>query len=147
MAIFTEDNFQSADVVLTPCDTYTSFCCGQDQAARNCCSTGAGTVRIPAGAAMLSLAAGTGTSTATFVILSTSLVSVTPSATSCASTDTSNVSPLKVEDCSAERNATIGLGVALGCAVAAAAFLWYLWRDGKKLKNVPLANPTRGELE
>ncbi|KAH8750874.1 hypothetical protein BGZ57DRAFT_119381 [Hyaloscypha finlandica] len=43
----------SVDVVMTPCGDYTYFCCGQDNAARSCCTSRNGTVLLAAGTAIL----------------------------------------------------------------------------------------------
>ena len=43
----------SVDMALTPCGDYTYFCCGQDDAARTCCTLGNGTVLLAAGTAIL----------------------------------------------------------------------------------------------
>jgi len=132
------ESFESADVVMTPCDTYTSFCCGQNEAARNCCSTGTGAVRIPAGAAMLSLATDKDASVATSVLLSTVAVSFTTTALSCASTNASSTLQPMVGDCNAEKNAKIGVAAGLGAALACALVaLLYQWRRINRLTRVP----------
>lgn len=92
---------------------------------------------------MLSLAAGDGSPAATSLIVSTALVSITASATSCASTSTSTALGSGVGNCSTEKNATIGVAVGLGCAVAGVLFLLYLWRDAKKRINELTKPPMR----
>ncbi|EEP76148.1 predicted protein [Uncinocarpus reesii 1704] len=104
--------FRSSDVVLTPCDRYTTFCCGQNEAARNCCNTENGTVNVIAGAAIFPPAESTTDPTST----ATSSPTILPQ--DCQS---SNCQPPKI--------AAIVLGAAFGCVSVLAGYLWYRRRQ------------------
>lgn len=129
---FSGDNAVIPDVILTPCDTIYTFCCGQDEAARNCCDTRNGTVRLAAASAGPILVAGDTASvtvdpsslprvTVTSVISSTTTLLSTPSGGSATGS------------CKSDNKATIGVGAGLGAAflvmAAVAAFFAYKWRE------------------
>jgi hypothetical protein len=124
-------NFRSADVVLIPCDTYT-FCCGQDKAARDCCDSGNGSVRIPAGSAMFAKDQTSGSGISSIACSSTILATATVTTTA-----SSSISALTgSSSCDSQKNATIGVGAGLGATLlvvaAAAAFFAYKWRSTKR---------------
>jgi hypothetical protein len=106
----------SADVVMTPCGDYTYFCCGQDNAARSCCTSGNGTVLLAAGTA----------------ILPTATITATTSPTNCPPTNSTTAGI--ANNCESRKNvvpvgAVAGLGVALGVAVLTVVILAVLWRS------------------
>jgi hypothetical protein len=109
----------SVDVVMTPCGDYTYFCCGQDDAARSCCTSGNGTVLVAAGTAIMP------TATVTY----TNTITGTSSITSCPSIDTSASAALK--NCESTNNTVpiaAGLGAALGIAIITAVAFAVMWR-------------------
>lgn len=128
------EDLRSADVILTPCDLYTTFCCGQDQAARNCCDTSNGTVRIPAGSAILP------TSTVTV-----SDTRSTSSPTDCPSTTMSTAPTI---NCQPQQKAIIGVGAALGSATLLAVLLsgWFYDQRRKADRRSRLAEQRYQDL-
>ncbi|KAI9774140.1 MAG: hypothetical protein M1840_005233 [Geoglossum simile] len=106
-------DFQQADALLTVCDTYNVFCCGQDDRARACCNSGNGTVRLTAAEVIPPKPP---TSTATNVT----------SPTTCP----------QLSNCTREMNRSIGLGAALGVltvVLAAVSVDW--WNKRSMLKT------------
>lgn len=118
------DEFNSADIVLILCDTYTRFCCGQDDAVRNCCSTGNGIVRLPAAEPMLNELGGGG-NPSTVTVTTTMLVGAS-------STGSPSTVPGASVDCSTQQSAAIGVGGGLRVVVLAAGFFAYKWGDSRK---------------
>ncbi|KFZ19986.1 hypothetical protein V501_00366 [Pseudogymnoascus sp. VKM F-4519 (FW-2642)] len=110
---------RNADSFLLPCDGYNSFCCGQNQAARNCCSTGNGGFAIPAGFAMLfeSELPSTMTISTTIIATTTASPTVSPSSTSTAATG----------NCGPQKTTTIGVGAALGGLILIALAILGFW--------------------
>jgi hypothetical protein len=111
---------RQADVVLTICDTYNSFCCGQDDRARACCDSGNGTVRLTAAEIML-------TST-----------SQSPTATATATNFTCPSTSPQLGNCTHEMNRSIGLGAALGVltvVLAAVSVDWWNKRNMLKARR------------
>ncbi|PMD25422.1 hypothetical protein NA56DRAFT_642429 [Hyaloscypha hepaticicola] len=110
----------SVDMALTPCGDYTYFCCGQDDAARTCCTLGNGTVLLAAGTAILP------TATVTY----TNTITGTGSLTTCLSTGTAATAALN--DCQST-NHTIpiaaGLGAALGVVAITAVAFAVMWKQ------------------
>jgi hypothetical protein len=109
----------SVDVVMTPCGDYTYFCCGQDDAARTCCTEGNGTVLLAAGTAILP------TATVTY----TDTITGTGSLTTCLSTGTAATAGLN--DCKSTNHTVpiaAGLGAALGVAAITAVAFAVMWK-------------------
>ncbi|KAH8792309.1 hypothetical protein F5882DRAFT_516686 [Hyaloscypha sp. PMI_1271] len=104
----------SVDVVMTPCGDYTYFCCGQDDAARSCCTSGNGTVLLAAGTAILP------TATVTY---NNTVAAPTCTATSNINQSTKNTVPV---------GAAAGLGVVSGVALIILAVLVGMWGWRKK---------------
>lgn len=116
-----------ADVLMIPCDNYNTFCCGQNEAARQCCSNGNGTVRIPAGSAVFPAG-----SNSTLTITSI----VTTTATGAVNTVTVNA-----DNANSHNRTTIGLGAGLGVALAVVSGLLLvtglrLWRIDKEMRRM-----------
>jgi hypothetical protein len=110
----------SVDVVMTPCGDYTYFCCGQDDAARTCCTEGNGTVLLAAGTAILP------TATVTY----TDTITGTGSLTTCLSTGTAATTGLN--DCKSTNHIVpiaAGLGAALGVAAITAVAFAVMWKQ------------------
>jgi len=109
----------SVDVVMTPCGDYTYFCCGQDDAARSCCTSGNGTVLLAAGTAILP------TATVTY----NNTIAATTSPTGCPldnSTAASNIN--QSAKSTVPVGAVAGLGVVSGVALIVLAVLVVMWR-------------------
>jgi hypothetical protein len=110
----------SVDVVMTPCGDYTYFCCGQDDAARTCCTLGNGTVLLAAGTAILP------TATVTY----TNTITGTGSLTTCLSTGTGATAALN--DCQSTNHTVpiaAGLGAALGVVAITAVAFAVMWKQ------------------
>jgi hypothetical protein len=110
----------SVDVVMTPCGDYTYFCCGQDAAARSCCTSGNGTVLLAAGTAILP------TATVTY----NNTIAATTSPTGCPldnSTAASNIN--RSAKSTVPVGAVAGLGVVSGVALIILAVLVVMWRE------------------
>jgi hypothetical protein len=117
----------SVDVVMTPCGDYTYFCCGQDDAARSCCTSGNGTVLLAAGTAILP------TATVTY----NNTIAATTSPTGCPldnSTAASNINQSTKN--TVPVGAAAALGVALGVPLIALIILAVLmWRKAHPAKE------------
>jgi hypothetical protein len=109
----------SVDVVMTPCGDYTYFCCGQDDAARSCCTSGNGTVLLAAGTAILPTATVTYNNTIAATTSPTGCPSDNSTATSNTNQPTKNTVPV---------GAAAGLGGVLGVALIILAVLIAMWR-------------------
>ncbi len=110
----------SVDVAMTPCGDYTYFCCGQDDAARTCCTFSNGTVFLAAGTAILP------TATATY----TNTITGTGSLTTCLSTGTA--ATVALNDCQSTNHTVpiaAGLGAALGVVAITAVAFAVMWRQ------------------
>lgn len=110
----------AVDVVMTPCGDYTYFCCGQDDAARTCCTEGNGTVLLAAGTAILP------TATVTY----TDTITGTGSLTTCLSTGTAATAGLN--GCQSTNHTVpiaAGLGAALGVAAITAVAFAVMWKQ------------------
>jgi hypothetical protein len=107
---------------MLPCGRYTSFCCGQGEAARNCCTTENGVVEVPAGYVV-------------FLDLATTTVCESASCTAIPSPESSSgARQFELKDM-----VGIGVGFAAGLviAAAAAAFFWVKWRTtNTRYKNL-----------
>jgi hypothetical protein len=121
---------------MTPCGDYTYFCCGQDDAARACCTLGNGTVLLAAGTAILP------TATVTY----TNTVTGTGSVTTCLSTGTAGTAALN--DCQSTNNnvpIAAGLGAALVAAAITAVTFAVMWQQkSKRLKVLEEASRYTG---
>jgi hypothetical protein len=118
-----------ADVIITPCNTIYTFCCGNDEAGRECCNTGNGTFRIDAGAAEQSTASA----------VSTSTIFVTSTATISAATVSVS------GDVETQKRIAIGLGVGLGAlAIIAAALVYWLMSKKVAEKQAIIDRQARG---
>lgn len=122
-------------MILTPCEAYGTFCCGQDDDARECCNNGNGTVKVQAGSAILGVASIT--------------VSVTDSVSAASATVTVTASPTMSNASSGgnyntQKNITIGVGAGLGALliVVAALLGWKLYGAKKLNKDI-----TKGDVE
>jgi hypothetical protein len=109
----------SVDVVMTPCGDYTYFCCGQDDAARSCCTSGNGTVLLAAGTAILPTATVTYNNTVAAPTSPTGCPLGNSTAASNINQATKNTVPV---------GAVAGLGVVLGAALIIMAVLIAMWR-------------------
>ena len=109
---------------------YTHFCCGQDDAARSCCTDGNGTVLLAAGTAILP----TATITLNTTIPATNTQSyASPSTTTTSTTVSTNCDPAG----GASTAIKGGLGAATGFAALVAvifAGLW-IWQTSKLKKT------------
>lgn len=120
-----EESFKSGDAVLTPCGTYNNYCCGQDDAARQCCTDGNTTLRaqVPAGDVITESSPGPSSSSS-------------PSSTSNPSPPTSPTSQSSSSSTTASlqttRNVLAGLTAAFGCAALVAAVLAIMAHRGAR---------------
>lgn len=108
----------SVDVVMTPCGGYTYFCCGQDDAARSCCTSGNGTVLLAAGTAIFPTATVTYNNTITATTSPTGCPLGNSTAASNINQSTKNTVPV---------GTAAGLGAALGLALIIVAVLIVMW--------------------
>lgn len=105
---------------MTACGLYNSFCCGQDEAARSCCSTGNTTLAVQ-------IAGGDPMFTETVTVTPTSC----PTATGTGNLGATNANGSTVGCPTApktERNALIGLVAGFGLIMFVAAALAVYWR-------------------
>ncbi|KAH8783712.1 hypothetical protein BGZ57DRAFT_235432 [Hyaloscypha finlandica] len=115
---------------MTLCGDYTYFCCGQDDAARSCCTSRNGTVLLAAGTAILP------TATVTY----NNTITATTSPTGCSldnSTTASNIN--QSAKSTVPVGAVAGLGVVSGVALIILAVLVVMWR--KKAHRANEAEP------
>jgi len=95
-------DLRGMDVVMLTCDNYNTFCCGQNEAARQYCLRNNGTLRMPAGNEVFPAA-----NKATLTI--TSFVTTTATG----GTSTATFAPSS----SSTNKTTIGVGVGLGAVL------------------------------
>lgn len=124
-----KDKYKAADIVMTVCETYGDFCCGQDDAARACCNLNGtnGPEKVATGGVVLAKK-----------WCPSSFLDAPAAAPVCNSTN----SQFQV----AKRTA-IGLGVVLAVSLLASVWLlvaWYkLWRVQRRPRVPNLAPPTK----
>jgi hypothetical protein len=118
---------QGADTVLLPCDTYNSFCCGQNQAARNCCETGNGTFRIAAGSVLLAES-----DILTTIFITSTTDKATASVSTCHSQSATSIAVID----KTSRKVEIGIGAVLGAfSLALAATVFLLFKTRRRAKS------------
>ena len=120
----TEEEFRSADVVLTPCGEYGTFCCGQNSGARACCDADNSTMQVGTGEVLLF----DDTSSPTTTTNSAANTTATVTATACPN----NINGTVQGDCKKEEAAAISLGALLGCALLVLAVLGSDWWHKKR---------------
>jgi hypothetical protein len=118
--------FGMADTVMTPCDGYGVFCCGQDNAARECCNSLNKTGQVRPGTGEIIAINSTTVQTTTI----TAVMTVTGSSSSAQFTQQDLI------------RVSVPLGVVLGCAIIALAVLGTSWWHKRKL----LSRPGRGDI-
>ena len=127
---------------MTPCGDYTYFCCGQDDTARSCCTSGNGTVLVAAGTAILPTVTATATVTDNSTCTATDLATACPLTNGTLSPEQNNTT---VSKGSVPIGAVAGLGAALGVALLAVVVLTILWK--KKANKAASAEQQVEELE
>ncbi|SRR6266516_3431589 len=132
--ILTFEEFRTADALLTICDDYNTFCCGQDSNARACCNSNNGTFKLTGGAQVVSpnfpppVIEIPGSSMAT----AKSTVTTVVNATVTANTSLGN-------SCTSPKVAAVVLGSVLFIATVVLAIVGTLLRQNRK----ELARPGR----
>ncbi|KAL6705423.1 hypothetical protein ACN47E_006688 [Coniothyrium glycines] len=131
------DGFRSGDAALTPCGLYNDFCCGQDEAARNCCNnSGNETLAAQiAGGNVMDQADPSSTLSSSGVGPSSSATSLTPSGSTTTSASSSSLMT--------QRNALIGTTAAFAVLMLMAVVLAILWRRRLKKEEQEKLNKER----
>ena len=129
-----------ADVIITPCNSIYTFCCGNDEAGRACCNAGGnGTFRIDAGEAQQPTASA----------ISTTTIAVTSTATG--SAVTVSVTAAASGDLKAQKNLAIGLGAGLGAlsalAIVAAGLVYLMMRKRVARKQTTIDEQAKGNFQ
>ncbi|KAF7503409.1 hypothetical protein GJ744_003892 [Endocarpon pusillum] len=131
---------RSADVVLTPCGEYGTFCCGQNSGARACCDTGNGTVQVGTGEVIdssISSPSPSPSSPSSSSSPSPTTAATGTNATVTAAVTISSNNGTVQANCKAPEMAAYALGALLGCALLLLAVLGTIWCLKRKEPRVP----------